>query len=397
MRVRTLGPDGPEVPAVGVGDVSLARATARAVDAGEVRRALEVALEAGLAVVDVADEADAEQLVGEVVRGLRARDRTIVATRVPALAPATPLRASRLDERLPVRYVQARVEASLRATRLDVIPLAQLELRAEWRSSPAWPELRETSARLVHEGKVLRWGALMDEGFESVEVERPEPPPPPPVADLPSSAGGLLLVSTLDDALAVGAAPASATVAAPQRRPRVAAVLEEGWLSAVSVPLSLCERAAESLLAATAGSRVALLARRPLAGGALAGALGPGVALPPGDDRRTIDAAALERIAVTAAKLAVFVKREPAAARSCEAARAQLERNPRSSIDDGHQRSIERECATLAELALRLLIDRGALVLPRLHRRDHVAEAVLAASAPPLSTPEHIFSILGET
>jgi aryl-alcohol dehydrogenase-like predicted oxidoreductase len=392
-----LGPDGPEVPAVGAGDVSLARAAARAVDASEVRRALEGTLEAGLALLDVADEDDAERLVGEVVRGLRARDRAIVATRVPALIPATTLHAPRLDERLPARYVQARVEASLRATRLDGLPLAQLELREEWRSSPAWPELRETCVRLVREGKVLRWGALVDEGFEAVDVELPAPmpPPPPAAAEVARSPGGLLLVSTLDDALAVAAAqaptappppPPAATAPAGERPPRVAALLGESWLCALSVPLSLCERAGQSLLAPAAAHRVAVLARRPLAGGGLAGALGPGVALPRGDDRRTLDLAELERVAVAAAKLAALVRREPPAARSCEAARAQLERNPR----------LERECDTVAELALRVWIDRGAIALPRLHRFGHVAEAVLAASAAPLSTPERIFSILGE-
>ena len=48
MRVRSLGTDGPKVAAVGLGDVSLARAAARGVDAGEVERALHEAIGGGI-------------------------------------------------------------------------------------------------------------------------------------------------------------------------------------------------------------------------------------------------------------------------------------------------------------------------------------------------------------
>ena len=373
MRVRSLGPDGPEVPTVGAGDVSLARSAARAVDAGEVRRALEAALEGGLSLVDVAGEDDSERLVGEVVRALRLRDRAIVACRGPAAGSPAEL----------LRVVQARVEASLRATRLDAIPLVLLDLDVDWLTSSAWPELRAVCARLVREGKVLRWGARLDDGFEAETVEAP--PPAPAAPPVPRSAGGLLLVSTLDDALAVAADRPPPPPPAPKGLPRAAALLAETWLVALSVPLSLCERAAEGLVAPATEKHVAILARRPLAGGALAGHLGPGVKLPQSDDRRAVD---LERIAVAVAKLARFVKQEPPAARSCEAAQAQLEHNPRSE---------PRECTSLAELALRAVIDRGAVALPRLHRRELVADAILAGSAARLSTPERIFSTLDET
>jgi aryl-alcohol dehydrogenase-like predicted oxidoreductase len=218
----------------------------------------------------------------------------------------------------PPARLQADVEASLRALRLDAIPLVLLPLRAADRARTTWPEQVGTCARLVREGKVLAWGA-------SLAVLEDDTP----------------------------------------------ALCDEPWLSAVHVPYSLCEREAEAVL----GKRVAVLAARPLAGGALAGALGPGARLPPADDRRAIASAQLERIAVGIAKLAAYVKREPAAARSCDAARAQLERNVRIP---------ERECETVAELALRYVIDRGAIALPRLHRREHVPAAIAAAAAPAL-------------
>jgi aryl-alcohol dehydrogenase-like predicted oxidoreductase len=336
------------VTAVGCGDVRLATATARNVDAREVERAMHAALERGLTLLEAADEEDAERLCGEAVRALRLRDQVIVACRVPELAPRPGApRRDVLPELLPVAYVQQRIEASLRATRLEVLPLAQLPLAPAWRASAAWPELAGTCTRLVREGKVLAWGALLGE-----------------------------------------AADAEAATA-------VADFLDEPWLAALSVPYSLCERGAGELLARLANRAaaaaapgpvprtspgVAVLARRPLAGGALAGTLGPGVRLPQHDDRRALDNRALERIAVMAAQLAPLVAHEPAAARSCDPARAELERGVRPP---------DVEAQTAAELALRFVIDRGAVALPRLHRIEHLGEALAAAAAPPLSADLH--------
>lgn len=307
MRRITLGDT--TVAAIGSGDICLARSAARRVDHGDVARALHAALTAGLDLLDTAP--DAEELVGRSVRELRLRDRTVVATRVPAIGTRDVL-----TDRLPARYVVDRIERTLRATKLDALPLAQLPVRAFWRTSSAWPELAGTAARLVREGKVLRWGAILD----TVEDDTPQ-------------------------------------------------LADEGWLVSLAVPFSLC--AAPPVT----GTRLTLLARQPLAGGALAGTLGPGVALPPEDDRRELPDAELARVAKEAARLAQYVKHVPPAARSCEGAKQQLEENPR------HE---HREADTIAELALRAVIDRGAVALPRLHRHAHVVPALLAASAPPL-------------
>ncbi|MGE5186683.1 MAG: aldo/keto reductase [Acidobacteriota bacterium] len=305
MRVRTLGADGLQVAAVGAGDVSLARAALRGVDASELERALCEAIEGGIELIDVAHERDAQRLVGQVVRALRVRDRAVVACR---LATARDLRPQ--------------VEACLRESKLEVLPLVQLPLtgldpddRGHAQALAAIAHLEDVAQQLVREGKVLRWSSWA-EGYS--------PDAPLPVGD---------------------------------------------WLVATSLPFNLCERQAEPLLAGC------VLARRPLAGGALAGALGPGVKLARTDDRRDADFA---RAAVGVAKLAALVKREPPAARSCDAARAQLDRNVRPA---------HLECTTVAELALRWVIDRGAIALPRLHRREHVAEAIAAAAAPPLTNP----------
>lgn len=306
MRRVPLGET--SITAVGTGDVCLARSAARRVDHGQVARALHAALEAGLDLVDVST--DAEELAGDAIRSLHLRDRVILATRVPAIGTRDVL-----SDRLPARYIQDRVERTLRATRLDAIPLVQLPVRAFWRSQSAWPELAGTAARLVREGKVLRWGAILD---------------------------------TIED--------------------DTAQLADEPWLVSLSIPFSLCTRD-------TVASRLTILARQPLAGGALAGTLGPGVRLPPDDDRNDLDERELTQIAVEAARLSRHVKHVPPAARSCDAAKAQLEKNPRLP---------HLEAETLSELALRAVIDRGAVALPRLHRPEHVPLAMLAAASPPL-------------
>jgi aryl-alcohol dehydrogenase-like predicted oxidoreductase len=318
VRTRPLGPG---VTVVGCGDVSLTIAANRGIDAREVDRTLQHAIELGLTLVDVHPEADAERLTGEAIRTQRARDRVVVAVTIPHTPPRPGHpRRDVLPELLPARYVQEAVEAALRTTRLDALPLAQLPLLAKWRASTAWPELAGTCARLTREGKVVAWGARLD--------------------DLDEAALGFTT---------------------------------ETWFAALSVVFNLLDRRAEPLLAA---AKVPVLARQPLAGGALTGNVGPGMKLPPRDDRSELPVADLERAAVAAARLACEVHTEPPAARSCDAAREALERGRRPD---------HLEATTVAELALRFVIDRGAIAIPRLHRHEHVLPAVIAASAAPLT------------
>ena len=327
MRTGRLGDT--ILSAVGSGDVSLPVSASRGVLARDVEHALHEAVAFGISLLDVAPDRDSEKLAGEVVRAERARDRVVIATRVPVL-PALELRAGAprrdvLHERLPPLYLQEHVETALRATRLDALPLVQLPLNPGWLTSRAWPELVGTCARLIREGKVLAWGALLDEPGD-------------------------------DDA---------------------PALIAEPWLAAMSVEFHLCDRRAAPLFAAANQRNLAILARHPLAGGALAGSFGPGVRLPPRDARNALDPAALERIAVAVASLGALVKHEPPAARSCEAAREAGERARR-------ERPEQIVCDSVAELALRFAIDRAGIALPRLHRPGHVLAAVAAAAAPPL-------------
>lgn len=149
MLRRDVDRLGRAVGAVGYGGRSLT--PEKRAEPRDAQRVLYQALEAGVDVVDVSPGwGESETLAGEVVRELRARDRVLLCTRVPG-AP-------------PPRQLQAAVEQSLRATRLEVLPLVQLEaFRDAWRTASTWPEIAGTMARLIREGKALAWGAIVDD------------------------------------------------------------------------------------------------------------------------------------------------------------------------------------------------------------------------------------------
>jgi aryl-alcohol dehydrogenase-like predicted oxidoreductase len=140
MEQRAIGRLGRSVSEIGFGGRRLDR---------DAQRLLMIAIDAGVDVVDVAPTwSNAEELAGEAIRELRARDRVVLATQAPA------------DH----RTVQVSIERSLRDTRLDVIPLAMLRAwDDDCLMDGHWPELRETLERLIREGKVLAWGVIADD------------------------------------------------------------------------------------------------------------------------------------------------------------------------------------------------------------------------------------------
>lgn len=380
VHQRTLA--GVETSAIGFGDFRLATADARNVT--DIERTLHHALASNLTFIDVAEEDIAERMIGDAVRALRLRDTAMVATRVPALAmPAGP--RDPLPERLPPGHVLQRVESSLRATRLDALPLVMLSLSTAWLTSRAWPELAGMCARLVREGKVLRWGARLDLAAADREGRLDEELGAAAVLRDPFCA--ISIAFSACDRRGLPLLEGTAKPAAPPKpKPRSSGLLvslddvADGDLLADPQLAALMGRV-PSMPPAQPDEPVRslpILAREPLAGGALAGTIGPGMKLALRDDRRALDDATLERIAVAVATLAQLVRDEPAAARSCEAAQAAL-----------GKRVEHLEAITLAELALRFVLDRGALALPRLHRREYVATALGAIVSPPLSSAVH--------
>lgn len=306
---------------VGLGEVSFALAEKRGVDHQTVERIVSHAIELGLDHVEVDRDLDVERRVGAIVKSLRARDRVTVATRLATAEHAAA--DAELARQIPFRTMKIQVDDMLRASQLEVLPLVYVPLRTGWETVSAWHELVGTCAQLVTAGKVLAWGARLDD---------------------PDVAGAALL----------GAPFATA-----------------------SIVYSLCSREAEPLIAAIAAKQLAVHVRRPLAGGALGGNLAPGVALARLDDRRLLDEPELEAIAVGVAKLAALVSHEPPAVKSCDAAQAARAQQPRPD---------NVACKTVGELALRWAIGAPGItrVLPRVHQREHLAELVACEIAAPL-------------
>jgi aryl-alcohol dehydrogenase-like predicted oxidoreductase len=316
VQPRRLGRTGREVGALGAATCGIA--TYRGVDPADARRALSHAVERGVDLIDAAPDRDIERMVGEIVRELRVRDRVTVVATTRADAPVPPRRGDRLHPVHPAGRVQADVEAALRATRLEVLPIALVDpWFDDWLDDAAWPELSGAFARLVREGKVLHWGvAAGDPG----------------------------------DAVRAAADPAFGVVAAT---------------------FNLFDRRADSSLwPAVREHGTGAIARAPLAGGGLGGELGPGVRLRADDARaQRWPPDRLAELAVRIARLAEHVADPPPVANASDAAREALE----ASL--ARRRGTEVEARTVAELALRAGLaavpDTAALVVG-MRTRAHV-------------------------
>ena len=197
----------------------------------------------------MAAEEDAERLAGAVVRAARARDTVTISTRVPIETDPFGME----KHGVPVDWVQTCIEASLRATKLDAIGVAQIAMRHEWRTAAeSGRNSRATCARLVREGKVMRWSAVAANA--AIVPRDPEEPPPPSPLDAP------WIVAMLDAVLDV-------------RAHRGAAGREDRARASPASP----------------------------AGCATAGALGPNAKSSPAikDDRRAVDEPMLVRYAIS--------------------------------------------------------------------------------------------------
>jgi aryl-alcohol dehydrogenase-like predicted oxidoreductase len=162
MKKRTLGPAGPEVPAIGLGCMGMS-AFYGAADEGEAIRTIHRALELGCCFLDTSDMYGPhtnERLVGRAVEGRR--DEFFIATKFGIrLEPGDPPKRS-IDG--SPAYVRSACEASLQ--RLGV---EHIDLYYQHRVDPNTP-IEETvgaMAELVSEGKVAHLG-LSEAGPETI-------------------------------------------------------------------------------------------------------------------------------------------------------------------------------------------------------------------------------------
>ena len=303
MDRRRLGRTGFEVGAIGIGTRGIAGDIFRDGDRDEARRAVYHAVERGIDLIDTSPAwgaGETERLVGEVVRDLRARDRVVVVTRVPPAARQA-------------RAVQDFVERSLRATRLEAIPIELLDGWDDaWLDDAAWPELRGTLERLVREGKVQSWGIVVGDG---------------------------------------GAVRG----------------LAEPVFAAACVRHDLFGPDPGAALPIARAHDVGVIVRQPLAEGALGGELGADVRWHRDDIRvASWPPARRAELAVRLAALAELVAESPPGARSTDPGRERLER---AEAARG-----EVEAQTIVELALRFALARDEVgaVTPGMRTRAHV-------------------------
>ncbi len=323
MITRPIARADRTVTVIGLGTRGLSGAL-RGIEPEDVARVVPAAIEAGCTLVDVSPAwGESLKVTGEALRALRAQDRVCVACAVPAAESFGSVRRVQ-----PVSYVQKTVEAALRAMKAEALPLAWLGgWRDAWLDDGDWPELVGTMMRLVREGKVLAWGVSAPDG-----------------------------------------APGEALRA-----------VAEPWIAAVSARCSLFDRAAlDELVPAAAKAEVAVIAREPLARGALGGELAPTVRFPPEDERLGWSEARLASIVPDLARLARAVRHTPPAASSTEDGRALL---------DGMKRKDDVTCATVAELALRYLIDSPGITAAVVGARTipHAFEALMAGDGSTVS------------
>jgi aryl-alcohol dehydrogenase-like predicted oxidoreductase len=280
MELRPLGGSGLAVTPLGLGTRGH-RAGLRDTEPADAERAIYAAIDAGCGLIECGPRwGESERLVGAAVRDLRARDRVVVATRLPAAGPRPPAAAA----------IVAAVDASLRATRLEVLPLCWLDgWRDAWLDASPWPEVAGTMAAVVRAGKVLTWGLGIDD---------------------PAQAGrGVVEVD----------------------------------VAAVGVRWSLLDRAAAAVIAAAATAGRAVIARAPLAEGALIGHLDPAARYRADDERAAWAPGRVAALAPTLARLAALARTTPPGAAVTDAGRAIL---------DGLRRHPEVVHATVGELAV---------------------------------------------
>ena len=157
MRTRTLGRDGPEVTAVGLGTNNFGGRC----DYERSLSVVDAALAAGVTLIDTADiysQGTSEEYIGRALEGRR--DRVLIATKF-----GKPMHERPEQSRGRPDYVRWAVEGSLRRLRTETIDVLQMH-----EPDPTTPiaETLGALAGLVHAGKV-RW--IGSSNFSAGQIE----------------------------------------------------------------------------------------------------------------------------------------------------------------------------------------------------------------------------------
>ncbi|HUZ20228.1 MAG TPA: aldo/keto reductase [Acidimicrobiales bacterium] len=167
MEYRQLGSSGLKVSSLALGTMTFGgRGNFSAVgdtQVDEARRIVDMALDAGVNVVDTADvysEGRSEEIVGEVLKGRR--DSVVLATKA-----RFPMGGGPNDAGLSRGYLMRAVEASLRRLNTDYIDLYQVHERD---GVTPTEETLDTLDTLVHQGKVRYIGCSNHSGWHLMKA-----------------------------------------------------------------------------------------------------------------------------------------------------------------------------------------------------------------------------------
>jgi len=163
MNHRRLGRTGLEVSEVGYGAWGIGGSGWLGAQDDESLRALELALDSGINLIDTAlgyGDGHSEELVGQAVRS---RTETVyVATKIPPKNRLWPARAgTHADEAFPADHVRACTEQSLRNLGLEAIDVQQFHVWDDaWVDQGDW---REAIEDLRREGKIRFFGVSIND------------------------------------------------------------------------------------------------------------------------------------------------------------------------------------------------------------------------------------------
>lgn len=162
MKFRTLGRTGLRVSEVGYGAWGIGGIQWTGGDDQEAIRALKLAIDQGLNLIDTAlayGDGHSERLVGEVARS---RSEEIhIATKIPPMNREWPARNVPLREVFPADYIVKCTEESLRNLGVETIDLQQLHVWTDlWAEDPEW---LEALTRLREQGKIRYIGLSLND------------------------------------------------------------------------------------------------------------------------------------------------------------------------------------------------------------------------------------------
>ncbi|MDE2512317.1 MAG: aldo/keto reductase [Elusimicrobia bacterium] len=178
MPHRPLGRTGLSVSEIGFGGWGIGKTMWGRTDDQESLKSLHAALETGVDYFDTAyayGHGHSERLIARAFKD--AGRRALVSTKVPPKNMEWPGHPrAKLGHVFAPDWVRLCVDRSLRNLGGEALDLLQLHVwHDEWLRDPLWPELAATMASLRKEGKVLHWGASLnnddpDSGLELVRT-----------------------------------------------------------------------------------------------------------------------------------------------------------------------------------------------------------------------------------